>query len=84
MFKIVLCGVAVSGVQLSVFGSLGHSESHELSETYGAHRVRAETVRAEALRAGSGAKTRLGLGLMPPSAMWVEHRVAAHVSPGVR
>ncbi|BDA49930.1 hypothetical protein COCOBI_15-0580 [Coccomyxa sp. Obi] len=70
-----------SGVQHPVFGSLGHSESHELSETYGAHRVRAETVRAEALRAGSGAKTRLGLGLMPPSAMWVEHRAGAHVTP---
>ncbi len=77
-------GFAVSTHQQPVFGSLGHSESHELSETYGAHRVRAETVRAEALRAGSGAKTRLGLGLMPPSAMWVEHRVAAHVTPGVR
>ena len=59
------------------------SGSHELLETYGAHRVRAETVRAEALRCGSGAQTRLGLGLMPPSAMWVEHRAGAHVSPGV-
>ncbi len=60
------------------------SGSHELQDTYGAHRVRAETVRAEALRCGSGSQTRLGLGLMPPSAMWVEHRAGAHVTPGGR
>ena len=51
--------------------------SHELEDTYGAHRLRADQPWALGSSAGPASQWHTA-GSVAPSSFWVEHRAAAH------